>query len=407
MAREGHYRLWALLILPVVEGCHSRPPVTYPEYAPAPVAYAPASGSGNGFDAYAMAALDAERDGGRYLTLVSFYPKQKENAMALVQPDIAQIARATELPFKFQFAARAPFTPAPYQKGWRLIGRSLVWQIQDACKSGDFDKAVATTVLTTRFGFNLTGGSAVDASMGFVIADQARQSLAPNLGKLSPVQLQKLSSGLVDALAKKPPILNAIENETANMKVAVQALQDAYRNDGLQIYTKNLGLDVREPIGYLKDLQPEDPKRQKFFDSLAEYVTAMSDYAKKLATVPASARASMMPPKMPPDHPWRRLAKYIVRTPLPLPDMDDATVARTRLMIIESELIRRRQLHMELPADLKGFSAPINVDPYTGRPFIYHAEGSDYTVYSVGVDGIDNAGQTDATFTTPDLKLER
>ncbi len=87
--------------------------------------------------------------------------------------------------------------------------------------------------------------------------------------------------------------------------------------------------------------------------------------------------------------------------------MDDATVARTRLMIIESELIRRRQLHMELPADLKGFSAPINVDPYTGRPFIYHAEGSDYTVYSVGVDGIDNAGQTDATFTTPDLKLER
>jgi hypothetical protein len=88
--------------------------------------------------------------------------------------------------------------------------------------------------------------------------------------------------------------------------------------------------------------------------------------------------------------------------------MEDSTLARTRLLIIEATILQKVKSGDSAPKDLSEFPAPIRTDPYSGDQFIYRADGKDYRVYSVGADFRDDGGETDwDTYSTPDLKLER
>ena len=46
-------------------------------------------------------------------------------------------------------------------------------------------------------------------------------------------------------------------------------------------------------------------------------------------------------------------------------------------------------------------------DPYSGKPFVYAVSKDRFLLYSVGSNGIDDGGNTDETFSAPDLTLER
>jgi hypothetical protein len=407
MTREGHRTLIALSAAIWLAGCHSGQVASYPTFAPPVAVYTAVTGSSNAYDSYVRVAEQVESAATKHLKRVSFTAGQRAAAQKLLEPYVREIATATRHECQFEFTPRDPLKPPPYQRGWRLLGECLQWDVLAACTAGQFDRAVDDTLVATKFGFDLSGGGAVDASTGLHIADDVRRALAPYLDKLSATQLRHLEEGLKAALARKPAITQTLSNEGRNMMQAIQTLQESYRTNRLDDFLSAFGPDAREPINYLKELEPLDSKRAAFFSSLANYAQAVEKNSEELAKAPQVARAKMAGPSVAPDHNWKRLAKYIVGAPLPLLKINDLTTARTRLFVIESELWRRRKLHMALPADLTGFSETLAVDPYSGSSFIYRVNGMDYMVYSVGKDGLDNAGQTDSAFLQPDLKLER
>jgi hypothetical protein len=403
--RTGHL-VFAVAVSLSALGCHGRDTAPYPTWAPTPTPYAPQAQSGNAFDGYALAALSVEATGGKHLTRVSFYPDQKKAAMAVCEPAIAQIARASQLPCDFRFVPRTPFSAAPYQQGWRLIGRSLRWKIEGKASARDFDGAITYALLATRFGFDLTGGGATDASLGYVIADDARTAIAPWLTKMGAAQLERLSKGVSEALARKPGVRRAIEHESENIRLAVQTLQDAFQKDDFKAISENLGPDSREAINYLQGLRDKDDKRVAFFNGFAAEGDAEIKYLTQSAGLPAAKRPKEPKFEESVERPWKRFAHHFFMTGRPLLEMDDRSLARTRLLVLNADLVRIGKVVKSYPRDLRSFPVEIKTDPYSGDPFLYRQDGAQYEIYSVGANLRDDAGDTDETFTTPDLKLE-
>lgn len=393
--------------LGVVMGCHGGHAPAPRAIAPPPAPYVPRPGSGNAFDDYANAALDAERLSPTLLDRVSFFPDQKKAALKQVEPMMRRVLAATAKPCDFQFVAHRPFEPAPFQRGWRLIGRALQWSVDDAIENGRYDEAIADAVGATRFGFDLTGGGATDASLGLAIVDDVRHSLAPNLDKFGAAQLRDLSQGMKDALQRKPPLRKAVENEHQNMLQAVEYVRQATVSGDLVPLERQLGEDGKEVADSLRDLAGNDRKRAEYFDGLAKEADAVAGWDAQTADLTVRARKDGAPLKPAKGRPWARLAREFLHTMEPLLEIDDATLARTKLLVLVAELIRSSKVNKTVPTDLKGFTPWLVTDPYSGDPFVYHSDGADYTIYSVGEDLIDNGGQTDESFTTPDLKLER
>ena len=87
--------------------------------------------------------------------------------------------------------------------------------------------------------------------------------------------------------------------------------------------------------------------------------------------------------------------------------MLDASLARTRLLILQSEILSTVKSRRSAPKNLGAFPTALTTDPYSGRPFVYRASGPDFALYSVGADFRDNGGETDESFTAPDVTLER
>ncbi|MEQ1935408.1 MAG: hypothetical protein ABL962_16235, partial [Fimbriimonadaceae bacterium] len=68
-------------------------------------------------------------------------------------------------------------------------------------------------------------------------------------------------------------------------------------------------------------------------------------------------------------------------------------------------LLRTAKLQQKLPRDISKFG-DCSVDPYTGQLFAYRCDGSEFKIYSAGLNGIDDGGRTDESATNPDLCLE-
>ncbi len=372
-------------------------------FAPTPKAYIPTSESSNAYDAYALAASDAETKGGKALTRVSFYPGEKKKLMADINSAVTKVLTASKKKCDFKFEAHEPFTLAPYQSGWRLIGRVILWHVEMACEAGDFDKAVSYAVGGTRFGFGLTGGGATDASLGLAIADELRQAIAPYLVKMSPAQLDRLGHGMKVALEDKPPVTTALTNEQGNCMLTLQALQESAKAGKLKEMRLNFGPDSNEAIQRLEEIAGNDSKRRAYFDGLSDATTKEAKSVIADADIPA-IQWDLEPPKYTAD--WRKLAKQVYGTLRPLLVIDTATVARTRLLVLYAEVTRIWTRTKAYPDSLDKFVAPLTTDPYSGKPFIYFHNPAVLRIYSVGMNGIDDGGKTDPTFTTPDLRLE-
>jgi len=390
----------------VAVGCHNSPPPVYPVWATRPAAYSPSPGSGNAFDVYAQSALDIESSAKKHLLRVSFYPDQRTSAMEACAGALEKVQSASRLPCDFKFVPRGPFEPAPYQQGWRLLGRVLRWRIEDACHAKDFEKAIDTTILATRFGFDLTGGGATDASLGLAIVDDARSALAPSLPELGAGQLARLAEGIEEAIKRKPPIDKAVANEQANTKMAIQALQDAYAKRDYKEFETNLGPDVKDAIEYLSNLQGEDKKRADYFNGFAAEGEKNQARLMKNAGLPFAQREDTLKFPAGLDRPWKRFSHHFFSAAEPLLEMNDRTMARTQLLAISAEVYRTSKATKAFPRDLSALPPDLIIDPYTGTQFLYHADPSQFSVYSVGKDLRDDNGDSDPTFTKPDLRLE-
>lgn len=370
--------------------------------------YVPVEGSSNAFDAYALVARDVEETvPAPLLDRVFFDAEYQDKAIAKVEKPLAMLVSATRKKCEFRYATTPMFAPQPYQRGWRLLGRVLQWKIQKACVVGDYDQAIEYEIAATKFGFDLTGGSATDASLGFDIVDEARRALAPFLGRFGAAQLGVLSEGLTSALEGKPSLKTTIEHEHTRMLEGIQYVQDAYANDRFDDLLKNMKDDVRDGVAYLRDMKGQDSKKRPgYFEGFAHEAEEETLWLDRVVDLPATQRRSESPPKLVEVRPWKSFAKQFFTAAEPLLRIQDESVARTRLAILTSEIYRAIKTTQNAPKDLKGFPKSLTVDPYTGRDFAYHSSGPIFDVYSLGADGIDNAGEHDESDTAPDLKLE-
>ncbi len=396
---------FALLGVIVVGGCSGRPEIPYAEW----MRTARTSDSASGrYELYAKAANMAETAAPKYLTTVAFTPGKRDLCLKQIGPALKTLSQgSTRAELGFRFTPERPFEQANNVAGWRLLGRGLVWKIERAVKERDYDVAVSCTKLATRFGLDLLGGGALEASLGMVIADEARRAIAPALPRMSPKQLTALSEGITQCFERMPEIAQTIDNERMNMLAGVQALQDAYRAEEWTKLVKLMGPDVRAAVDRLKQMKSEDPSGAvTFFKGLADEAEEEARYADKLAAVPTIDRMDVPEPLLNGSRPWRRFARHFIGTLRPLLKQHDATLARTRLLIVETRLQQVARTQKPYPKSLVAWGKDIMTDPYTGEGFVYRADGGDCRVYSVGADLSDDGGQTDDSFSAPDLRLE-
>lgn len=399
--------LIALCVLGVVAGCKQPADLPFEQFALTQPAYTPDNSSGNAYDAYALAAIEVEAKAGRYLSRNYFTPAMKQKAVELVGPALARIERRTGDKVPFEFRPYEPGKSPPYQRGWRLLARGLVWQIEQAVIDGNYDAASAKASQAIAFGFDLVGGGALDASLGLSIVDEARRAVAPALGKMSAEQLGRLEGGVTQALLNRPLLVQALENERKNYALAVQYVQDSFRDGKLDRLLEVLGKDARSAINYLRRLKNEDPAvRVAYFRDFAAEANAEIDWLIEESKLPKYKRSGDREVNQAKERPWRTLARMLFMTGRPLLDMELRTLARTRLLALTASLTRQLRIANEAPGGIAGYPVMIRTDPFSGRPFIYRSAGREFRIYSVGADCRDDGGDSDEASAAPDLVLE-
>ncbi|MBW7904920.1 MAG: hypothetical protein LC135_09970 [Phycisphaerae bacterium] len=96
------------------------------------------------------------------------------------------------------------------------------------------------------------------------------------------------------------------------------------------------------------------------------------------------------------EDPAFRLSNPLLATLLP-------SMARAGQLATQAEAQRRatglvamikayRQQHGTYPPSLDAIGSYMTVDPFTGRPFAYSSDGGEFSLYSAGLDGVDNGG---------------
>ncbi|RYG62942.1 hypothetical protein EON77_21565 [bacterium] len=286
------------------------------------------------------------------------------------------------------------------------MGRHLAWSLEDEIAAGKVRAAVDRYALATRFGFALTAGGAADLSLGLAIADDARRAIAPAIERMDAGTLDALADETEAALAKKPPLLAAVHNETANMRLLLQSLQDGYAAQRLPEEAKALGGFVADDAGYVQSLSRE--KAAVFFNGLGEEIDDLEKELGRDTTLAAPNRTWEFETK---GMRGRMLRRAVLGGVEPILRMNDVTLARTRLLVAECRL-RARVLRREgLPRRLEEIEGDdgkgVFGDPFSGYDLVYRRNGTEFSVYSVGADGKDDGGESDVGGLAPDLRLER
>lgn len=401
MVKQGRVNLILLSCLLLASGCHRAPEAPFPSWLESSV---PGSNSTGSFASYEKAADLAEKSAPSLVRRVSFTPGMKEDAIRLLKPSIALIQQAVRHPSAFAFKPTLPNEVAEHQRGWRLIGRTLTWRIEKAIAEGRTDDAASDTVLAVRFGLELSGGSATDASLGLTTVNEALQAVGPGLQLMSATSLKRLALGLDKALRARPSIEQSITHERLSMLTAVQWVQDSYRSGDFEAISRTIGPDSREAVTFLKEMKPKDASlRPAYFRGFANEAETMVNWLRQCSQLPASAR-----PKRPSEpsnawRPWKRFAKHFFWTAEPLLSLDDLAVARIRLGILQAVVRSRILATHSAPDSLASYPKRWTLDPYSGKPFVYRAEGLDYDLYSVGPNLQDDAGDSNETGLQPDL----
>lgn len=383
--------LLALLAL-LALGCGREPEPTPRIDVPIPETEPTATGP-NAFGAYSNLARRAIEDTSLSLD-VRDTPGNRKKAIAEMSALLEELSSATHLPCDFRFEPTGPFGERPLQLGWLYLARALVWRIEQAIEDSDWQQAAEWTVVAHVFGADLAGGSVSDASLGYGLMDGARRAIARSIPLLPDSALTTLENGISRALARMPDADSTITNESVLMLTAVRELQDDPRTFAQELYGP--------PKDAVKEYQAmEGPDQAALIQALVDEANEVVEQAKARATVPAARRGSF---EMESDGPARVLAEQFFGSVEPWLGVRDTLLARTRLLLLTVRLTRALRAG-ELPKDLAGFGEHAT-DPFTGLPFGYLALARDFLVYSYGIDGKDDRGDTDSARNAPDLLLE-
>ena len=147
-------------------------------------------------------------------------------------------------------------------------------------------------------------------------------------------------------------------------------------------------------IKYLEKLSPEE--ESGYFNGFKEESEMTIRHYIKEADKPSVERTVLKFDKRS-ERPWKKFSDQFFATLGPLLDLNDAFVAKTRLLAITTYAMARAKSSGEAPLKFPGLDPENLIDPYSGRMFPYRAAGREFQVYSVGIDGRDDGGlaQTD------------
>ena len=397
-------------------GCSQPAPPAYPKWAKEVQPFAPSPSSDNAFDGYVTAAREAAEaavvtgeDGKRrdFSLRTNVRPFERRMLIERLAPAARRFRRASERDCDFYFAPKNPVEGDSNERGWRMIRNSLIWQIEFAVERGDLDTAVSLACLATKAGFDLTGGAAANADIGLQFADDARRAIAPHIFRLNSAQLSRLTAGMKRALNALPEMSQIAENEKQNFLAGVDWIQEHYRANTLDQIDELLGNYVRDATTHLKQVRKDDrEKRPAYFSGFAKEAESTADWYRSQSALPVAKRAKAETMPLAKERPWRRYATSLFGTLEPIQARYDATLARTRLMILAGEVLRQVKIAGVAPSTLDGFTKELRTDPFSGSDFEYRAVGAESMLYSVGANLVDDQGDTDALFNAPDLTLE-
>ncbi len=397
-----------LLALGVVfmtsSGCGQKSPPVFPTYSSPPATVTQNPGPASQIIQIGKQISDSV---GSSLVQVQFTPRQSKTLEATISPFILQVQTALQSPCQLQFSVSNPFAPSQSNLGLALLGRVLSWRILDDLTTQNGDDAIQMFLLGTKLGFLLDGGDAQDAIIGDQIADAVRKALMTNLLSLGASQLESLASGVQSVLAERPPRSVTVQNEAATLMNIVETIQDSTLQGKQEDMARILGPSARLSLSALVHLQSENSASQiNFFTHLANQAKQQSSWLEANANFPTSKRAAPLKYKVTAAAPWKELAAYLMTTGNSWLQVDDATLARTRLLILYCLLEVQIKTGHAPPPTLSVADTATRTDPFTGKPFFYVPSQHGFLLYSAGENGLDDGGSTDPTFTYPDLFLE-
>lgn len=391
-----------LFSLILVLGCHQGPESPYPEWAQPDPEFQASSSSGNAYDGYVLAAQDALKSAPEEANRVAFSENAKKRGLERLGRALAKLEKSSRLPCEFEYRVQDPFAPDPSAKGWRVLGRALVWRIEAAVKNGEYGKAANSVAVATKFGFDLAQGDAQTATLGFTICNEARRAIAPALARLSAEQLATLYTRVSRVVTKNPGFRGTVNHEERRLLLGVQYVQDCYRKKSFDDLLTRFGNDSRSAVNYLRGL--DQSKRVSYFESFGKTSTEFVRHWESEIDKPSPSRNAWVEPDG--TGPWRKFARGFWGTLEPLASMADSCVAHTKLLALSAWAMARAKAHGRPMPNLTSLPKALTADPYSGMPFIYVVSGPDFRLYSVGADGKDDLGESDENGQYPDVVLE-
>lgn len=312
-----------------------------------------------------------------------------------------QLALSTEMPCSFTFVPSLPFEGGANHEGWILLGKALVWNIEESAGRAEWGEAVRWTIVATTFGTDLGGGDFSDASLGYGIVDSARRAIAQQLPLIPLESLNALADGLDRAISRWPSAAQTVHNEGQDMLAAIKALQDAHESGEIESFASHLYGRSKSAVTGLADL--DGTKRSEFFRSLIQEREKVVDQLTVSAEVPGAQRSRV---SFALDGRARVVADQFFTTGDPWFSMRDRTKARTHLLATTVRIYAYISMNGEAPKNLNDLDANALTDPYTGRQLNYSYQGRGFLLYSSGVNGVHDQGETDTDKLAPDMYLE-
>ena len=362
----------------------------------------PSESEGNpSFAAYMEAAHLTAAAAPTSVTRSTFTAGDKAKLIHQLRGAVSKIELGTRS--KCEFIPGVPRSDAELErlKAWRLIGRVLVWKVEDAVANDNWDTAITWATVALRFGIDLSQGGGQETSLGYTIASEARKMIAPHLANLSPSQLTRLAES-TEASLKRADRKSALEREREQMLYSVQLVQDSYLKKNWQTLETLMFKDGREAIDYLKGVDEEESGA--YFAGMAAEANEIADQVAADSDLGARERKPLELDDRP-DRPWKRFSKHFFRFSETLLSLSDEFYARTKLLALNARLLAAVKAKGAAPTKLPG-DEELKTDPYSGEPFVYRSSGSDYIIYSVGEDMRDDGGDTDEGAFRPDLRLD-
>jgi hypothetical protein len=355
--------------------------------------------------ALAKLGANAAAAAGGYAGRLRLSPTDEDRLEGLLSGSIDALPPA--LAAGSDYSPRKPFEADPVRTGWQLIGSALRRRLERQLLAHQEAAALGTYSIGLQFGMAIADGDSTDVTLGLPLVDSLRATVAARLLQLSSDGLARLARETALGLAAVPPATKLAENEKKLMLAEVQAVQDAYRDDKLDALEQTLrpfGHDALRSLTVLRER--DDARREEYFQQLADSARSEAAWIESAGMLPTSKRAAEPTFKASARRPWLGLAKYLCAGGGSMLRQRDYTIARTRLLYLVALALKTLADTGSPPASLPATTPLLAEDPYCGETMRYVVRGRRFLLYSVGPDGLDNGGSTDAALREPDLFLE-